>query len=97
MGTVPGASDDVEIAPTFAVTISTAAVPALSVTIDEGATGGLTLSGAGTLLVGTGGLTNSNTLGVGLNVTTGSNAVTITGGDLTNNGKITNAGTITVK
>jgi hypothetical protein len=99
MGTVPGASDDVEIAPLYAVTISTAAVPALSVTIDEGvgATGGLTLSGAGTLLVGTGGLTNSNTVGAGLNVTTGSNTVTITGGDLTNNGKITNAGTITVK
>jgi hypothetical protein len=99
MLSVPGASDDVEIAPTFAVTISTVGAAANSVTIDEGvgATGGLTLSGVGTLLVGAGGLTNSNTLGVGLNVSTGSNIATITGGNLTNNGKITNAGTITVQ
>jgi hypothetical protein len=97
MNSVPGASDDVEIAPTFAVTISTAAAAANSVLIDNGATGGLTLSGAGALAVGAGGIQNDNILGAGLNVSTGSNTVTITGGNLTNNGKITNAGTITVQ
>jgi hypothetical protein len=93
---VPGASDDVEISAGFAVTIPLV-VPAAanSVVIDAGAAGGLTLSGTSTLAVGAGGLDNNNT-NTGLVVGAGT-AVTVTGGDLTNDGKITNAGTITVK
>ncbi|MGA3286935.1 MAG: hypothetical protein ABSD46_05895 [Bacteroidota bacterium] len=98
MGSVPTSSDEVEIAPTFAVTVPNGvAAAALSVTIDVGATGGLTVGGgtSGTLAVGAGGLTNNNILGAGLTVVA-NGAVTITGGDLTNAGKITNNGTITV-
>ena len=96
MGSVPGASDDVEIAPTFGVTIPLAvAAAANSVTIDAGATGGLTLGGTSTLAVGAGGIQNDN-VNTGLTLGAGTVA-TITGGNLTNNGKITNAGTITVQ
>jgi fibronectin-binding autotransporter adhesin len=93
---VPGASDDVEISAGFAVTIPLV-VPAAanSVLIDAGAAGGLTLSGTSTLAVGAGGIQNDNT-NTGLVVGAGT-AVTIAGGNLTNNGKITNAGTITVQ
>jgi len=96
---IPGASDDVEIAPTFAVTIPNGyAAVAQSVTIDAGAaTGGLSFAGpAGSLAVGAGGVINNNVTGNGLTLVAGT-SVTITGGDLTNNGKITNAGTITVQ
>jgi hypothetical protein len=96
-GSVPTATDDVEIAGAFGVTIPTGyAASALSVVIDNGASGGLTLAGNGTLAVGTGGLTNNNANGAGLTLTA-TNGVTVTGGDLTNNGTITNAGTITVQ
>jgi fibronectin-binding autotransporter adhesin len=98
MGSVPTLSDEVEIAPTFAVTIPNGvSAAALSVTIDVGASGGLTVGGgaSGILAVGAGGLINNNILGTGLTVAAGG-AVTITGGDLTNAGKITNDGTITV-
>jgi hypothetical protein len=95
---VPGATDDVEIAPTFAVTIPTG-VSALanSVLIDAGATGGLTLAGTGTLTttVSGSGITNNNLTGAGLTVG-GSASVTVNG-ILTNNGAITNAGSITVQ
>jgi fibronectin-binding autotransporter adhesin len=96
MASVPGAADDVEISAANAVTIPLA-VPAVanSVVIDAGATGGLTLSGTSTLAVGAGGLQNDNT-NTGLVVGAGT-AVTVTGGNLTNNGKITNAGAITVQ
>jgi hypothetical protein len=100
MGSVPTASDDVEIAGAYAVTIPTGvSAVALSVLIDNGTTtdGGLTLAGNATLAVTTGGLTNNNTTGAGLKLLTGTNSVTITGGNLTNNGSITNAGTITVQ
>lgn len=96
-GTVPGAFDDVIIANTFPVTIPNAfAASALSTTINATSTG-LTVGGgtSGSLAVGTGGLTNSNT-GTGLTVSAGA-SVTITGGNLTNSGAITNAGTITVQ
>jgi fibronectin-binding autotransporter adhesin len=98
MLSVPGASDDVEIAPTFAVTIPTATVAAAnSVLIDAGATGGLSLVGTATLNVGAGGLTNNNIApGAGLTVPAGT-TVSVLGGDLTNNGAITNAGAITVQ
>jgi len=97
MLSVPGASDDVEIAPTFAVTIPTGvSAAANSVLIDNGATGGLTLAGTATLAVGAGGIMNDNITGAGLNVPAGT-SVTVTGGDLTNDGKITNAGAITVQ
>jgi hypothetical protein len=98
---IPGASDDVEIADAFAVTIPAGyAAVAQSVAIDEPAgaavTGGLTLTGGtNSLTVGAGGIQNNNTKGAGLNVGAGSNVV-INGSNLTNNGKITNAGTITV-
>jgi hypothetical protein len=96
MLSVPGASDDVEIAPTFGVTIPLAvAAAANSVVIDAGASGGLTLGGTSTLVVGAGGLQNDNTVN-GLNVGAGT-GLTINLGNLTNNGKITNAGTITVQ
>jgi hypothetical protein len=99
---IPGASDDVEIADAFAVTIPAGyAAVAQSVAIDEPAgaavTGGLTLTGGtNSLTVGAGGIQNNNTKGAGLNVGAGSNVV-INGSNLTNNGKITNAGTITVQ
>ncbi|MGD0591523.1 MAG: hypothetical protein ABSA44_12125 [Bacteroidota bacterium] len=96
-GAVPGAFDDVVITGTHSVTIPDAyAASALSVTFDAAGTNLLTVGtgASGTLAVGTGGLINNNTLG-GLTVSAGG-AVTITGADLTNNGKITNAGTITV-
>jgi hypothetical protein len=97
-GAVPGAFDDVVITGTHSVSIPDAyAASALSVTIDAAATNNtLTVGGgtSGTLAVGTGGLTNNNTIG-GLAVSAGG-AVTITGSDLKNNGQITNAGTITV-
>jgi hypothetical protein len=97
MGSVPTSTDDVEIASAFGVTIPTGySATALSVLINNGATGGLTVAGTGSLAVGTGGLTNNNTTGAGLTLTA-TNSVTITGGDLTNNGTITNAGTITVQ
>jgi fibronectin-binding autotransporter adhesin len=105
MGSIPTSADDVDIAPLYAVTIP-ASYNALanSVTIEEGSAsgkGGLTLT-AGTvplpttLVVSTGGaFLNNNTLGTGLNV--GINAsVTITGGNLTTTGSITNNGTINV-
>ena len=96
---VPISTDDVEIAPTFAVNIPTGyAATALSVLIDAGATGGLTLDGNATLTVGAGGITNNNIApGAGLNVAAGTGVVTINLGNLTNNGLITNAGTITVQ
>jgi hypothetical protein len=98
-GAVPGAFDDVVITGTHSVNIPDAyAASALSVTIDPAATNNtLTVGGgtSGTLAVGAGGLLNNNTIG-GLTVATGG-AVTITGSNLTNNGKITNAGTITVQ
>ncbi len=99
MSSVPTASDDVEIAGAYAVTIPTGvSAAAASVLIDQGTTaGGLTLAGTATLAVGTGGLTNNNTTGTGLTVPAGANNVTITGGNLTNNGTITNAGTVTVQ
>jgi hypothetical protein len=94
-GTLPTATDDVDIT-TFAVTIPTGyAAAAQGVTIDAGATGGLSLAGTGTLAVGIDGITNNNT-NTGLTLANGT-AVTITGGNLTNNGAITNAGTITVQ
>jgi filamentous hemagglutinin len=95
-GAVPTSTDDVVITGTHAVTIPNAlAAAALSVTIDAG-TNTLTVGGgtSGTLAIGTGGLTNNSTAG-GLSVVSGG-AVTITGSNLTNNGAITNAGTITV-
>jgi hypothetical protein len=95
-GTLPTATDDVEITSTNAVTIPTGyAAAAQGVTIDAGATGGLSLVGTGTLAVGIDGITNNNT-NTGLTLANGT-AVTITGGNLTNNGAITNAGTITVQ
>jgi fibronectin-binding autotransporter adhesin len=96
-GAVPGAFDDVVIIGTHSVSIPDAyAASALSVTIDATNTNTLTVGAgaSGTLAVGTGGLINNNTAG-GLAVSAGG-AVTITGADLTNTGKITNAGTITV-
>jgi hypothetical protein len=95
-GSIPTATDDVEIAPTFAVSIPTGyAAAAQGVTIDAGATGGLSLAGTATLAVGIDGITNNNT-NTGLTLVSGT-AVTITSGNLTNNGAITNAGTITVQ
>jgi hypothetical protein len=97
MNAVPGGSDDVEIAPTFAVTIPTGyAAAAQSVLIDAGATGGLSLAGTGSLTVGAGGITNNNVTGAGLTVVAGTSVI-VNGSDLTNNGKISNAGTITVQ
>ena len=93
---VPAASDEVIIANNFPVSIPDAyAASALSVTINATSTG-LTVGGgtSGSLGVGTGGLVNNNT-GTGLTVANGA-SVTITGADLTNNGAITNNGTITV-
>jgi len=93
---VPAASDEVVIANNFPVSIPDAyAASALSVTINATSTG-LTVGGgtSGSLGVGTGGLVNNNT-GTGLTVANGA-SVTITGADLTNNGAITNNGTITV-
>jgi hypothetical protein len=95
---VPTAFDEVIIDNNFPVLIPDSyAASALSVTINATSTGltvGQTATGA-TLAVGTGGLTNNST-GTGLTVIAGS-SVTITGGDLTNNGAVTNAGTITVQ
>jgi fibronectin-binding autotransporter adhesin len=93
----PTATDDVVISGGFAVTIPTAVnAAAQSVQIDNGASGGLLLAGTGTLAVGTGGLTNNNSTGSGLTVPSGT-SVTVTGGNLTNNGTVTNDGTITVE
>jgi fibronectin-binding autotransporter adhesin len=94
----PLSTDDVEIAGGWAVTIPTGvSASALSVLIDAGAAGGLTLAGTATLTVGSGGLTNNNIApGAGLVVVSGT-SVTINSGSLTNNGKITNDGTITVQ
>jgi hypothetical protein len=96
-GAVPGSADDVVIADNFPVTIPDAyAAAANSVTINATATG-LTVGGgtSGSLAVGAGGLTNNST-GTGLAVSLGA-SVTITGGNLTNAGAITNNGTITVQ
>jgi len=98
-GAVPGAFDDVVIIGTHNVNVPDGiAASALSVTIDAATTNTLTVGGgvSGTLAVGAGGLINNNTLG-GLAVGAGTATVTITGSNLTNNGKITNAGTITVQ
>jgi fibronectin-binding autotransporter adhesin len=97
-GLIPTAFDDVVITTGFGVSIpaATAAV-ANSVQIDAGASGGLTLaaSGTATLAVGAGGILNNNT-NTGLTLGAGS-AVTVTGGNLVNNGAISNAGSITVQ
>jgi hypothetical protein len=95
---VPSSTDDVVIAGAFGVTIPNAyAAVANSVQIDDGASGGLTLAGTGTLTTTAsgGGITNNNLLGAGLTVG-GSASVTVNG-SLANNGAITNGGTITVQ
>jgi autotransporter-associated beta strand protein len=96
-GLVPTSADDVVIANNFPVTIPdgyTAA--ALSVAINATSTGLTVGAGSsGVLNVGSGGLTNNST-GTGLTVRAGA-SVTITGANLTNNGAITNNGTITVQ
>jgi hypothetical protein len=95
-GLVPTSSDPVVIASAYGVTIPTAvSAVASSVLINNGASGGLTLAGTATLTV-SGSLTNDNVLGAGLTLNTSSNTVEING-DLTNIGKVVNAGTITVK
>jgi hypothetical protein len=96
-GVAPGAAADVVIDNNFPVSIPNGyAASAKSVTINATATG-LTVGGgaSGSLAVGTGGITN-NSAGTGLTVAVGA-SVTITGADLTNNGSITNNGTIIVQ
>ena len=94
---IPGSTDDVEIDTKVSVPNAVAAV-ANSVVINAGASQGLTVGGgaSGTLSIGAGGLVNNNITGDGLTVATGA-SVTITSGTLTNNGAITNAGTIRVQ
>lgn len=96
-GATPTSADDVIIDNNNPVIIPDGLTAnALSVTIEATSTS-LTVGGgtSGVLNIGTGGLTNNST-GTGLAVNANA-AVTITGGDLTNNGTVTNNGTITVQ
>jgi len=94
-GLVPTATDEIVIN-TSPVTVPDGyAASALSATIN--ATKSLVVGEgtSGSLAIGAGGLTN-NSAAPGLTVSV-SGTVTITGGDLTNTGAISNAGTITVQ
>lgn len=95
-GSVPTSTDDVVIAASYPVSIPDAySASAYSATIN--ATSSLTVGTGtgGSLAVGAGGLTNNSTA-PGLSVAA-NGAVTITGGDLTNAGSVSNSGTITVQ
>ncbi|MGD0037168.1 MAG: hypothetical protein ABSC53_07745 [Bacteroidota bacterium] len=94
---IPTTADDIVINTSVSIPDGYAA-SALSTTINDGAGIGLTVGGgtSGSLAVGAGGLTNNNSAGTGLTVATGG-SVTVTNGPLSNNGAISNAGTIRVQ